>query len=114
MERKETRPTHEELWRFEDANNYYLCRMNPLESNFRVYKVVGGKRTQLATADVEAVAGKWHTIRVVHSGNHIQCSFNGKPMLDVKDEAFKKAGQLGLWTKSDAQTRFAGIKLGSK
>src|SRR5437879_6106286 len=28
------------VWRYQDADNYYLCRMNPLEDNFRVYKVV--------------------------------------------------------------------------
>jgi hypothetical protein len=102
------------VWRYQDANNYYVCRMNPLEDNFRVYKVVSGKRMQLGTADVEAPAGKWHTIRVVHRGDHIECSLNGKPLLDVKDEAVKGSGQIGLWTKSDAQTQFAGIKLTNK
>src|SRR5438132_10747018 len=37
------------VWRYQDADNYYICRMNPLEDNFRVYKVVAGKRVQLAT-----------------------------------------------------------------
>jgi hypothetical protein len=99
------------VWRYQDANNYYVCRMNPLEDNFRVYKVVSGKRTQLGTADVEAAAGKWHTIRIVHKGDRIQCHLNGKLLLDVKDTTFKDAGQIGLWSKADAQTRFAGIKV---
>ena len=41
------------VWRYIDAKNYYVARMNPLENNYRVYKVVAGKRTQLATADTE-------------------------------------------------------------
>src|SRR5262249_5850774 len=28
------------VWRYQDANNYYIARMNPLEDNFRLYKVV--------------------------------------------------------------------------
>ncbi len=32
------------VWRAKDAKNYYIARYNPLEDNFRVYKVVGGKR----------------------------------------------------------------------
>src|SRR5262245_14610905 len=28
------------VWRYQDADNYYVCWMNPLENNFRVYKVV--------------------------------------------------------------------------
>ena len=31
------------VWRYKDANNYYIARMNPLEDNFRVYKEVAGK-----------------------------------------------------------------------
>lgn len=94
------------LWRCKDANNYYIARMNPLEDNFRVYKVVDGKRAQLGSAEVEAPTGKWHTIRIVHKGNHIQCYLNGKLHLDVKDDTFKDAGKIGLWTKADAVTSF--------
>jgi hypothetical protein len=94
------------LWRYTDANNYYVARVNPLESNFRVYKVVAGKRTQLATAKVEAAAGTWHTMRILQKGNHIQCLFNERLLLDVKDDTFKDAGKLGLWTKADAVTYF--------
>ena len=31
------------VWRYQDAGNYYIARMNPLEDNYRVYKVVAGK-----------------------------------------------------------------------
>ena len=31
------------------AKNYYVARFNPLEDNFRLYKVLAGKRIQLAT-----------------------------------------------------------------
>jgi hypothetical protein len=101
------------VWRYKDPGNYYLARMNPLENNYRVYKVVGGKRTQLATADLTAAAG-WHTLRVVHEGNHIVCQFDGKPFLDVKDDTFREAGRIGLWTKADAQTRFADLRASEK
>lgn len=99
------------LWRCRDANNYYLARMNPLETNFRVYKVVGGKRSQLATANVKAPAGKWYTLRVVHQGRHIQCYLDGKRYLDVQDDTFQAAGKVGLWTKANAQTCFANLKV---
>jgi Domain of Unknown Function (DUF1080) len=98
------------VWRYKDAKNYYVVRMNPLEDNFRLYKVVDGKRIQLATADEVPVAeGKWHTIRVVHQGNRIKCYLNGKLHLDVKDDTFKDAGKVGLWTKADAQTYFDAL-----
>lgn len=99
------------VWRYRDANNYYIARMNPLEDNFRVYKVVKGRRTQLDSAEVKAPAGRWHTIRVVHKGSHIQCYLNGKLDLDVRDETFQNAGKIGLWTKADAVTSFDGVRV---
>jgi Domain of Unknown Function (DUF1080) len=96
------------VWRYQNADNYYVSRMNPLEDNFRVYKVVAGKRMQLATTEdnVKAAANEWHTVKIVMVGNHIECFFDGKKLLDVKDDTFKEAGKVGLWSKADAQTRF--------
>jgi hypothetical protein len=102
------------VWRYRDANNYYLARMNPLEDNFRAYKVVDGKRTQLASADVVVPAGEWHVIRVVQDGKRIRCHLDEKLHLDFEDETFPAAGRIGLWSKADAQTRFAGWKIKGK
>jgi len=97
------------VWRYQDKDNYYVARMNPLEANYRVYRVVKGKRTELASADVEkkeSLAGQWSTIRIVHRGDLIRCYLNGKPRLEVRDDTFRGAGKLGLWTKADAVTSF--------
>jgi YVTN family beta-propeller protein len=94
------------VWRYLDENNYYVARFNPLENNFRVYKVIDGKRTQLGTADVEGATAKWHTIRIEHRGDKIRCSLNSRALLEVSDAAISKAGQVGLWTKADAVTSF--------
>jgi len=99
------------VWRYQDANNYYIARMNPLEDNYRVYKVVNGKRTQLGSADVKIPAGEWHTLRVVHKGDHIRCYLGDRLYLDVTDDNFGDAGKVGLWTKADAQTLFAGLRV---
>jgi hypothetical protein len=99
------------VWRYQDANNYYICRMNPLENNFRVYKVVVGKRIELASNKAKVETGTWHSIRVVHNGNQIKCYLDGKLLLDVTDDAIQQAGRIGLWSKSDAQTYFANLRL---
>jgi hypothetical protein len=99
------------VWRYQDANNYYIARMNPLESNFRVYKVVDGKRAkEFQSADVKVPAGEWHTLKIKQVGDHIECFLDGKKHLDVKDDSITKAGKVGLWTKADAQTHFDEFK----
>jgi hypothetical protein len=99
------------VWRYVDPNDYYIARWNPLETNFRVYKVVDGKRTELQSADVEEPAGEWHMLRIVQSGNHIRGYLNGKLLLDVTDDTFPEAGRIGLWTKADAVTFFDGLRV---
>jgi hypothetical protein len=102
------------VWRYQDADNYYIARINPLENNYRVYKVVDGQRTQLATADVTTPAKKWHVLRIVQKGNQIRCYANNTLYLEVKDDTFKQAGKIGLWTKADAQTYFAELRVSGK
>lgn len=95
------------VWRYQDANNYYIARFNPLEENYRLYKIVKGQRLQLASKEnVTASTGKWHTIKIVHIGDQIACYLDGKKVLETKDATFAGAGQVGLWTKADAQTYF--------
>ncbi len=95
------------VWRYQDADNYYIARFNPLEDNYRFYKVVDGKRTQLATAeDIKAPAGEWHTLEIEHVGNRIECELDGKVILTATDDSIKKPGKVGLWTKADAHTYF--------
>jgi hypothetical protein len=99
------------VWRLQDENNYYIARWNPLETNFRVYKVVDGKRTQLATADVPADPAAWHTIRIVQRGDRIRCDFDGQTLLEAEDAAFPHSGRIGLWTKADAVTQFDNLSV---
>jgi hypothetical protein len=94
------------VWLYQDANNYYITRYNPLEDNFRVYKVVGGKRTQLQTIEKIEKRPGWHTIGVSHAGNRITCTLDNRHHLKVTDDTFSKPGLVGLWTKADARTHF--------
>jgi hypothetical protein len=98
------------VWRARDSNNYYVARYNPLEDNYRVYRVEQGRRIQLQNADVKHSEG-WHTLRVTMEGDHIQCYYEGGKYLDVKDSTFQAAGKIGLWTKADAQSHFDDLTM---
>lgn len=98
------------IWRAKDKDDYYICRANPLESNFRVYHVKNASRHQLGSASVEIETGRWHKIRIEQTGDRMVCSLDGKALLDVRDSTFPDAGGVGLWTKSDAKSEFADLK----
>lgn len=101
------------VWRASNVKNYYLARYNPLEDNYRLYKVVDGKRTLLLNADITHSEG-WHTLRITMKGDEIACYYDGKKSLSVKDSTFADAGKIGLWTKADAQSRFDELSLVGK
>jgi hypothetical protein len=37
---------------------------------------------------------------------------NGKKQLEASDDTFPLPGQIGLWTKADAQTYFDAVEIG--
>ncbi len=99
------------IWRARDHDNYYVCRANPLEGNFRVYRVVSGVRNQLGTAAVDCAPGTWHAIEVLADGPRITCTLDGTTRLQATDDALTEAGGVGLWTKADAVTSFDDLQI---
>ena len=103
------------VWRYIDANNYYIVRANALEDNVVLYIVKDGRRTDLAVkgkgktygAPVSAISKTgWSTLGVTVQGNLFKVSFNGKQIYEVEDKTFAKPGKIGLWTKSDSVMLF--------
>lgn len=99
------------MWRYLDSGNYYTARWNPLESNYALYKVVGGKRTLLTEVSIEGRAGDWKTIRIVHLAERIDCYIDGRRVIAVHDDALTGVGRVGLWTKADACSSFDDFTL---
>jgi hypothetical protein len=93
------------VFRFRDTRSYYIVRANALENNFRLYRMVNGRRLQFAEADVKVSPGQWHAIRVVAKGDHIVCWFDGKQLIDAHDKTYT-TGKVGLWTKADSVIAF--------
>src|SRR5215470_14249870 len=99
------------IFRAQDGRNYFLVRANALENNFRLYTIVNGKRSTIASARVtEPTLGAWHTIRVVATGPKIRASLDNAQLLEHDDRTFSQ-GWIGLWTKADSVTEFADLEV---
>ncbi len=102
------------IWRFIDADNYYVVRANPLENNVVLYKVENGKRTDLPLidkgktygVDVEPLGNSWNDFKLTVVDNLFTIYLNNTQLFQVEDKTFTKAGKIGLWTKADALTYF--------
>jgi hypothetical protein len=99
------------ILRAKDGKNYLLVRANALENNFRLYTIVNGKRSTIASARVtEPKLGEWHKIRVVAKGPKIQAYLNDFLLLDHEEKTFT-GGWVGLWTKADSVTEFTDLEV---
>jgi hypothetical protein len=87
--------------RLRDADNYYVARANALEDNVRFYRVVRGRREQLAGANLKVAGDVWHSLGLRAQGNRFT----------VTDDTFATAGKVALWTKADSITRFDQIEV---
>jgi hypothetical protein len=101
------------VWRYVDRSNYYIARVNPLENNIRLYKVVGGKRKQLESSDIEIRKNEWFQIGVTMQRERIECFYNGVKVFSASDQSFQQPGQIGVWSKADAVSYFDDLKIKS-
>ena len=102
------------VFRYRDANNYYIVRANALENNYRLYRVVNGNRQQFAGANLTITPKQWHELKVVCVGDQITCFFDGEQKIQAADQTFKEAGKVGVWTKADSVTYFDDLTVVAK
>lgn len=94
-----------------DPDNYYVARANAMEDNVRFYRVVNGRRQEIAGANPRVTANEWHALGLKAEGDSFTVTFDGKKLFTTKDQTFAEAGKFALWTKADSITRFDQIEL---
>jgi len=100
------------VWRYRDANNYYLARANALEENVALYKVENGRRIPLAPGVKHDIpANAWSILKVSVRGNRFQVYLDHRRILQGWDNTFAAAGQVGLWTVADSVTYFDDFRV---
>jgi hypothetical protein len=108
------------VFRYRDNDNYYVVRANALEGNVVLYKVEGGKRTDLKPKGAgllaygkkaSVAAGAWGHLRVTARGNLFEVYLGGDRLLEAEDSTFASAGKVGLWTKADSVTYFDDLRV---
>ena len=97
--------------RLSTPDDYYVARANALEDNVRFYRVVKGRREQLAAVDTKVSAKEWHTLGIRAEGERFTVSFDGKVLFTATDKTFADPGKVALWTKADSVTHFDTIAI---
>lgn len=101
------------VWRWKDADNYYVARGNALEDNVSLYYTTAGRRNTIKYVDAPVPANVWHTLRVEFSGKRIKVMLNGKAYIEQEDGHIADGGAVGVWTKADSVTAFDDFSYGN-
>jgi len=94
------------VWRYQNADNYYVTRCNADEDNCTIYHTLAGNRRAFQSKSIKVAKNAWHTLKVEATGNHFVVWFDGKKVIDASDGSLKNAGRVGLWTKADSVIQF--------
>jgi hypothetical protein len=94
------------VWRYRDGDNYYITRCNADEDNCTIYHTVKGSRRAFLNQGVKVAKNAWHTLKLEATSDHFVVWYDGNKVLDARDETFKEAGKVGLWTKADSVIEF--------
>jgi hypothetical protein len=101
------------VWRWKDANNYYVARANALENNVSLYYTQNGRRNTIKYVDAPVAANVWHMLRIEFLGSRIHAALDGKRYIDLDDDRISGAGAVGVWTKADSVTVFDDFSYGA-
>jgi hypothetical protein len=102
------------VWRFKDANNYYIARANALENNVSLYHTQNGRRITIKYVDAPVAAKQWHTLRVEFAGKAIKVMLDGMQYITAENDQIAGAGAVGVWTKADSVTAFDDFSYGGQ
>jgi hypothetical protein len=100
------------VFRYRDANNYYLARANALDNTVALFKVQNGQLSPLCAGVRHPIpANGWSILKVAVRGHRFQVYVNHRRVLETQDETFQNTGKVGLWTKGDAVTYFDDFRV---
>jgi hypothetical protein len=94
------------VWRWKDANTYYVARANALENNVALYYTERGRRITIVYVDAPVRANAWQTLRVEFAGTRIRVLLDGRALIERDDARIAGPGAVGVWTKADSVTAF--------
>jgi hypothetical protein len=94
------------VWRYQDADNYYVARWN--SDSVRVDRVVSGERQLMTPLEIKITLPPhtWHTLTVEHQGERIKVFMGRQMVFEGNDRTYTEAGRIGVWIKADSLTYF--------
>jgi hypothetical protein len=100
------------IWRYRDANNYYVAHASAADNTVSVYKVQDGRTIPLLVGVKHSIpTNSWSILKVSARGARFQVFIDHRRVLEGRDSTFSGAGRVGLWTLSDSVVYFDDFRV---
>lgn len=85
------------LFRYADASNYYMFRLNDSGDKAELFKKTAGTLTMVSSTTTSVTPGQWTELKVTVSGSTVTAYAGGVQLLQWTDTAAQPAGgKIGL------------------
>jgi hypothetical protein len=87
----------------------YLVRASGRSGELTFHYMLYGRRRDVKYSKIPALTpGTWHTIGIVRRRSELHVSYDGKVVMEVRDDRFSK-GNVGVWSEDDTVVDFADL-----
>lgn len=97
------------MLRLRDSDNYYLARIDAVDKDLRLYRVVAGSREEIIRHFAVLKPGSWHTLSVEVRGDSFFVALDGVQLMMAVDKTFAR-GKLGVATQADSACSFDSLR----
>jgi hypothetical protein len=111
------------VWRYQDANNYYLLRLSAGDRNIvlehvqngvpKIISTSGGKSAPVGVAE-DIRPGQWHVVKVSFRGPKVQVFFGNRSVFTAEDSGNLNPGRTGLWARGATGAAFDDFRVDKK
>lgn len=111
------------VWRFIDANNYYLLHFSAEQKNIVLLRVRDGHvesvkvksdRLQSNAIARDIRVGQWYIAKVSFRGDKIRGFFGNRELFEAYDMGLMNAGKTGVWTRGRTTASFDDFRIDKK
>jgi hypothetical protein len=99
------------VFRYRDADNYYLALADARQQEVALFKVENGQRFPIGSVKHDVPANAWRILKISLAGPRIQVYLDHRRILTAADYTFTAAGKVGLWTAGDSVTYFDDFRV---
>ncbi|WP_437840819.1 hypothetical protein [Sorangium sp. So ce1153] len=99
------------VFRYVDAKNYYLSRVDAVAGDVSLSVVVGGREQPLVRARATVRPSVWQDLRVRAVADRFIVEWNGRRVIDVPDVSLGAAGGVGLWARASCVAYFDELEV---